>query len=229
MRQAVIVSTARTPIGKAYRGAFNNTTSPTLAAFAIKSAISKAGVEPAEVEDVIMGASLQQGGQGFCLGRQSALASGLPIQTAGMGVDRQCSSSLMAVAIAAKNIIVDGVDIAIGGGVESISLVQNKHLNRFRAGDPSVLDARPDFYMPMIDTAEFVSRRYGISREQCDAYSVASQKRTALAQASGAFNDEIVPVDVSTAFCFLRLNGAVPAIGVAGTGSMVDRFRAGGA
>ena len=194
MRQAVIVSTARTPIAKAYRGAFNNTTSPTLAAFAIRGAIAKAGIEAGDIEDVIIGASLQQGSQGLCLGRQSALAAGLPIETAGMSVDRQCSSSLMTVAIAAKNIIVDGVDIAIGGGVESISLVQNKHINRFRAGDRSVLDARTDIYMPMIDTAEIVSRRYGISREQCDAYSVESQARTASAQASGAFDDEIVPV-----------------------------------
>lgn len=197
MRQAVIVSTARTPIGKAYRGAFNNTESPSLAAFAIGGAIEKAGIEPAEVEDVVMGASLQQGTQGYCLGRQCAIAAGLPVETAGMGVDRQCSSSLMSVSIAAKNIIVDGVDIAIGGGVESISLVQNQHLNRFRAGDPKVLEARPDFYMPMIDTAEIVSRRYNIDRQQCDEFSAQSQLRTAKAQEAGAFDDEIVPVTVT--------------------------------
>lgn len=197
MRQAVIVSTARTPIGKAYRGAFNDTEAPTLASFAIKGAIEKAGIDPGEVEDVIMGASLQQGTQGYCMGRQCAIAAGLSVETAGMTVDRQCSSSLMTISIAAKNIIVDGTATAIGGGVESISLVQNLNLNRFRAGDPNVLDYRPDFYMPMIDTAEIVSRRYGITRADCDAYSLQSQRRTATAQQASAFDDEIVSATVT--------------------------------
>jgi acetyl-CoA C-acetyltransferase len=197
MREALIVSTARTAIGKAYRGAFNNTTAPTMASFAIRGVFEKTGLDPGEVEDVIMGAALQQGTSGYCIGRQCAIASGMPITTAGMSVDRQCSSSLMAVAAAAKNIIVDGVDIAIGGGLESISLVQNKHANRYRAGDFNVLDARPDFYMPMIDTAEVLSRRYGIGRATCDEYALQSQLRTARAQEAGAFDEEIVPATVT--------------------------------
>ncbi len=197
MREAVIVSTARTPIGKAYRGAFNDTTSPTLASFAIKGLIDKAGIEPGEVEDVIMGASLQQGTQGYCLGRQCAIAAGLPITTAGMSVDRQCSSSLMSISSAAKSVIVDGVQIAIGGGVESISLVQNQHMNRHRYGDMNVLDNRIDFYMQMIDTAEIVSRRYNIDRDLCDEYAFQSQQRTAKAQEAGLFDKEIVPATVA--------------------------------
>ncbi len=196
MREAVIVSTARTALGKAYRGAFNDTTSPTISAFAIKGALDKAKVDPADVEDVVMGASLQQGSQGYCLGRQCAIAAGLPVSVAGMGVDRQCSSSLMTISMAAKSIIVDGVQTAVAGGVESISLVQNANMNRHRLGDPNVLEYRPDFYMPMIDTAEVVSRRYKISREACDEYSLASQQKTARAQEAGAFDDEIVPATV---------------------------------
>lgn len=197
MREAVIVSTARTPIGKAYRGIFNDTTSPTIASFAIKGAIERAKIEGAEVEDVIMGAALQQGSQGYCLGRQCAIAAGLPITTAGMSIDRQCSSSLVTIASAAKSIIVDGVDVAVAGGVESISLVQNQHMNRYRTGDTKVLDSRQDYYMPMIDTAEVVSRRYNISRDDCDAYALQSQQRTAAAQKAGLFDDEIVPVTVT--------------------------------
>ena len=194
MRQAVIVSTARTPIGKAYRGAFNNLESPSLAAFAIRAAVDRAGLAPDEVEDVVMGASLQQGTQAYCLGRQCAIAAGLPVETAGMAMDRQCSSSLMTIAAAAKSIVVDGAGPSVAGGVESISLVQNEHANRFRAGDPAVLAARPDFYMPMIDTAEVVARRYGISREAADTYSSRSQSRAANAQKAGHFDAEIVPV-----------------------------------
>ncbi|MBL4836850.1 MAG: acetyl-CoA C-acyltransferase [Kordiimonadaceae bacterium] len=196
MREAVIVSTARTPIGKAYRGFFNDTTSPTIASFAINGAIERANIEGAEVEDVILGAALQQGSQGYCLGRQSAIAAGLPITTAGMSIDRQCASRLVAISSAAKSIIVDGVDIAIGGGVESISLVQNQHLNRHRVGDANVLEHRQDYYMPMIDTAEVVSRRFNISRDDCDAYALQSQQRTAAAQKAGLFDNEIVPVTV---------------------------------
>ena len=196
MREAVIVSTARTAIGKAYRGAFNDTEAPSLAAFAIRAAITRAGLEPGEVEDVIMGASLQQGSQGFCLGRQCAIAAGLPVQTAGMSMDRQCSSSLITIAAAAKSIIVDGAGPTVAGGVESISLVQNEHINRHRMGDPGVLAARPDFYMPMIDTAEIVARRYRVPREAADAYSVQSQARAARAQDMGLFDDEITSATV---------------------------------
>lgn len=194
MREAVIVSTARTPIGKAYRGAFNNTESPTLAGYAIRGALARARIEPDQVEDVVMGASLQQGSQGYCLGRQCVIAAGMPVTTAGMSVDRQCSSGLMSVATAAKSVMVDGVEIAVAGGVESISLVQNPHINRHRSGDPTVLAARPDFYMPMIDTAEVVARRYGIAREDCDVYALQSQQRMAAAQEMRLFDDEIVPV-----------------------------------
>lgn len=197
MKEAVIVSTARTAIGKAYRGAFNNTEAPTLASYAIKAAVERAGLEPGEVEDVMMGASLQQGSQAYCLGRQCAIAAGLPVTTAGMAMDRQCSSSLMTISMAAKSIIVDNMGPVVAGGVESISLVQNEHINRFRAGDPSVLGYRPDFYMPMIDTAEIVARRYDISREQTDEYSLQSQQRTAAAQEAGLFDDEIVPATVT--------------------------------
>jgi len=197
MREAVIVSTARTAIGKAYRGAFNNTEAPTMASFAIRGAVEKIALDPGDVEDVIMGASLQQGTTGYCMGRQCAIASGMPVTTAGMSVDRQCSSSIVAISIAAKNVIVDGVDIAVAGGLESISLVQNQNLNRHRAGDPTVLDRRRDFYMPMIDTAEVVSRRYGISREACDEYALQSQQRTARAQELGAFDDEITSATVT--------------------------------
>jgi acetyl-CoA C-acetyltransferase len=192
MREAVIVSTARTPIGKAYRGAFNNTEAPTLGGHAIRHAVQRAGIEPAEVEDVIMGCAMQQGSQGLNLGRQAALAAGLPVTTAGMTVDRQCSSGMMAIALAAKTVIVDGVDIMVGGGLESISLVQNEHLNTWRARDPRLLAMHADVYMPMIDTAEVVARRYAISRDVQDEYALQSQQRTAAAQQAGRFNAEIV-------------------------------------
>src|SRR5262245_24556344 len=171
MREAVIVSTARTPIGKAYRGAFNNTEGPTLAAHAIREAVKRAKLEPAEVEDVIMGAALQQGTTGFNTGRQCAIAAGLPVTVAGMSVDRQCSSGLMSIATAAKTIVCDGVDVMVAGGLESISLVQNEHQNRHRSADPNILKVKPELYLPMIDTAEVVAKRYKISREAQDEYS----------------------------------------------------------
>ncbi|MCI0516407.1 MAG: acetyl-CoA C-acyltransferase, partial [Woeseiaceae bacterium] len=182
MREAAIVATARTPIGKAYRGAFNNTEAPTLGGHAIRHAVMRAGIDPAEVEDVIMGCAMQQGTQGLNLGRQAALAAGLPVTTAGMTVDRQCSSGMMAIALAAKTVIVDGVDIMVGGGLESISLVQNEHMNLFRAKDPRLLEMHEHVYMPMIDTAEVVARRYSISRASQDEYALQSQQRTAAAQ-----------------------------------------------
>ena len=197
MREAVIVSTARTPIGKAYRGAFNNTETPTLGGHVVAEAVKRAGIEPDEVDDVIMGAALQQGCQGSNFGRQCALAGGLPVHVAGMSVDRQCASGLMAIATAAKQIVDDDMPIVIGGGGESISLVQNDHLNLYRAKDPTVMDVCPDVYMSMLETAEVVSQRYNISRETQDEYALQSQHRTAAAQAAGKFDDELAPLTSS--------------------------------
>ena len=193
MREAVIVSTARTPIGKAYRGAFNATPAPTLAGHVIRAAVERAKVEPGEIDDVVIGCALPQGCQAPNIGRLAALRAGLPVEVSGMTVDRQCASGLMAIAIAAKQIIADGMTIAIGGGVESISMVQNE---KFRIEpDPSVIAMHEDAYMPMIDTAEVVARRYGISREEQDRYALQSQQRTAAAQRAGRFDDEIVPLE----------------------------------
>ncbi|MGB5578202.1 MAG: acetyl-CoA C-acyltransferase [Woeseiaceae bacterium] len=194
MREAVIVSTARTPIGKAYRGAFNNTEAPTLGGHAVKHAVERAGLDPAEVEDVMMGCAMPQGTQGQNVGRQIALAAGLSVTTAGMTVDRQCSSGMMAIALAAKTVIVDNVDIMVGGGLESISLVQNEHQNTYRAADPRLLAVHADVLMPMIDTAEVVARRYKVSREAQDEYALQSQQRTAAGQEAGRFDAEIVPL-----------------------------------
>ena len=193
MREAVIVSTARTPIGKAYRGAFNDLEAPSLASHAIGAALEKASVEPGEVDDVIMGNALTQGSSGHNVGRQVALRSGLPPSVAGMTMDRQCSSGMMAIATAAKQVVVDEMPIVIGGGLESISLVQNQHMNLYRAMDPALLEMQPDTYMPMLQTAEVVAERYGVSREKQDEYALASQTRVAAAQESGLFADEIVP------------------------------------
>ena len=194
MKEAVIVSTARTPIGKAYRGTFNNTEAPTLAAHAIRHAVERSGAAPDEVDDVILGCAMQQGSSGQNTARQSLLAAGLPVTVAGMTVDRQCSSGMMAIGIAAKQVLEDNMKVVVGGGVESISLVQNEHMNRYRASDPNVLAAAPDIYMSMLDTAEVVSKRYGISRELQDEFGLQSQQRTAAGQAAGAFDDEIVPM-----------------------------------
>lgn len=194
MREAVIVSTARTPIGKAYRGAFNNTEAPTLGGHAVKHAVERAGLDPAEVEDVMMGCAMPQGTQGHNIGRQIALAAGLPVTTAGMTVDRQCSSGMMAIALAAKTIIVDKVDIMVAGGLESVSLVQNEHYNMHRVADPRLLANHEHILMPMIDTAEVVAKRYNISRESQDEYALQSQQRTAAGQDAGKFDDEIVPL-----------------------------------
>jgi acetyl-CoA C-acetyltransferase len=197
MKEAVIVSTARTPIGKAYRGSFNNTGAPTLASHAIRHAVRRAGVDASEVDDVIMGCAMQQGSSGRNVARQSLLAAGLPVSVAGMSVDRQCSSGMMAISIAAKQVLDDGMQVVIGGGLESISLVQNDHINRYRADDPNVLEAAPDIYMSMLDTAEVVTKRYGISRERQDEYAFQSQQRTAAAQEIGVFDDEIVPMSAN--------------------------------
>ncbi len=192
MRSAVIVSTARTPIGRAYRGAFNNLPSPTLASHAIRAAVERAGIDGAEVQDVILGAALQQGHQAGNIARTSLLRAGLPTSVAGMSVDRQCASGLMAIATAAKQVVVDGMDVTIGGGVESISLVQTPQMRV--APDPELLKRHNDIYMPMLQTAEVVAERYGISRDAMDAYGLQSQQRTAAAQAAGKFDDEIVAV-----------------------------------
>ena len=200
MREAVIVSTARTPIGKAYRGAFNDIEAPSMAAPIIREALKRARVEPGEVDDVVMGCALQQGTQSFNVARQSLIAAGLPVSVAGQSVDRQCSSGLMSISMAAKQIVVDGMQTVVGGGVESISLVQNAHMNMHRAADPIVLKNAPAVYMAMIDTAEVVSKRYHISREAQDQYSLQSQQRTFAAQEAGLFNDEIVTTTVIKRF-----------------------------
>jgi len=194
VKEAVIVSTARTPIGKAYRGAFNNTQAQTLAAHPIREAVKRAGVDPAEVDDVIMGCAMQQGSSGQNVARQALLAAGLPETVSGMSVDRQCSSGMMAIAIAAKQVLQDNMPIVVGGGLESISLVQNEHMNTYRAKDPNVTAASEHIYMSMLETAEVVAKRYGISREQQDEYGLQSQMRTAAGQEAGAFDDEIVPM-----------------------------------
>ena len=205
MKEAVIVSTARTPIGKAYRGAFNNTESPTMGGHAIREAVKRAGIEPEEVDDVIMGCAVHQGTSGFNIGRTAGIVAGLPITVSGMSIDRQCSSGMMAIATAAKQIIHDGMPIVVGAGLESISLVQNEHQNQYRATDPNVLKIAGAAYMPMIDTAEVVAKRYNISREVQDEYALQSQQRTAAGQENGKFDDEIVPMP-STKIIFNQEN-----------------------
>ncbi len=197
MREAVIVSTARTPIGKAYRGGFNATHPVALGAHAISNAVARAGIDPAEVDDVVWGASLPQGGQSPNLARLVLLRAGLPVTVSGQSMDRQCGSGLMAIATAAKQIIVDGMQVTIGGGQESISLVQT---DKMRVdGDPGLVAMHPAAYMPMIDTAEVVAKRYGISREAQDEYAFQSQMRTAAAQQAGRFDAEIVPMTATMA------------------------------
>ncbi|BDW98527.1 acetyl-CoA C-acyltransferase [Maricaulis maris] len=191
MRDAVIVSTARTPIGKAYRGAFNATPSPTLCGHAIKAAVERSQVDPAEIQDVIIGAALQQGVQ-HTIGRTAALRAGLPVTVAGQSMDRQCSSGLMTIATAAKQVIVDRMDVVVAGGVESISMVQTKEMRV--QPDPELVAMHKDIYMPMLQTAEIVASRYGISRDRMDEYGLQSQQRTAAAQDAGKFDDEIVPM-----------------------------------
>ena len=192
MRSAVIVSTARTPIGRAYRGAFNNLPAPTLAAHSIRAAVERAGIEGAEVDDVLLGAAMQQGHQANNIARNASLRAGLPISVSGMSIDRQCASGMMAIATAAKQIVHDRMDICVAGGVESISLVQTPQMRV--APDPELLAMHDDIYMPMLQTAEIVAQRYGISRERQDAYALQSQQRTAAAQAAGLFDAELVPV-----------------------------------
>jgi acetyl-CoA C-acetyltransferase len=194
MTEAVIVSTARTPIGKAYRGGLNATEGATLLGHAIEHAVKRAGLDPKEIEDVVMGAALQQGSTGGNIARKALLRAGLPVSVGGTTIDRQCASGLQAIALAARSVIFDGVEIAVGGGGESISLVQNDHANKFHTVDPELMKIKSDVYMPMLDTAETVAKRYNISRERQDEYSLESQRRTAAAQQGGKFNDEIAAI-----------------------------------
>ena len=199
MADAVIVSTARTPIGKAYRGAFNNTDAATLGGHVIAEAVKRAKLEPGEIDDVIMGAALQQGATGGNIARQAAVRAGLPVTVAGMSMDRQCSSGMMAIATAAKQVMYDNVPVMAAGGLESISLVQNEHMNTHRARDAWLMQHKPEIYMAMIDTAEVVAKRYKVGRAEQDAYALQSQKRTAAAQAAGKFDDELAPMATSMA------------------------------
>ena len=194
MERAVIVSTARTPIGKAYRGAFNDTDAASLGGHAIHHALARAKVSLDEVDDTFMGCSRPQGSQGKNIARQCAMAAGLPVTTPAMTVDRQCSSGMMAIGMAAKSIMTREIEIAVAGGLESVSLVQNEHSNLYRSEDPKVIDLHEHMYMPMIDTAEVVADKYSISREEQDEYALQSQQRTARAQEMGYFDDEIVPM-----------------------------------
>jgi acetyl-CoA C-acetyltransferase len=197
MNEAVIVSVARTPIGKAYRGAFNDTEAPVLGGHVLRAVVERAGVEPDAIEDVLIGAAAQQGTQGYNLARLCTYTAGMPDTVPGMTIDRQCSSGLMTIAAVAKSIMVGEIDVGIGGGLESISLTQNAHKNSYRAVSEAVLAAAPTAYIPMIETAELVAERYGISRAAQDEFSVQSQQRTAFAQREGRFNDEIVPLTTS--------------------------------
>ena len=194
MTNAVIVSTARTPIGKAYRGAFNDTNGHTLGAHVIEHAVERAGIGKDEVEDVVMGCANPEGATGLNIARQSALKAGLPVTSSAFTVNRFCSSGLQAIATAAGRITNEGVPVAVAGGVESVSLVYNEHYNQFRAEDDGLRQMHPQFYDTMIQTAERVSSRYSISREAQDEYSLQSQQRTAAAQKAGLFDDEIVPL-----------------------------------
>jgi acetyl-CoA C-acetyltransferase len=194
MREAVIVSTARTPIGKAYRGAFNDTDPSVLSGHVVREAVRRAGVDGAEVEDLILGCAIQQGAQGYNIGRLTVASSGLPETVAGMTIDRKCGSGLMAIAIAAKEVVEDGMDVVVAGGVESISLTQNKYFNTYRGESEAVLARSPHMYMPMIETAEVVARRYHVTREAQDGYALQSQQRVAAAYRAGRFDAEIVPL-----------------------------------
>ncbi len=193
MADAVIVSTARTPIGRAYRGAFNNTKAPTMGGHAIREAVQRAGIDAAEVDDVIVGCALQAGTSGWNIGRTASLAAGLPVTAGGMSIDRQCSSGLMSVATAAKQILYDGMSVVVSAGLESISLVQNDIFKMMGdTMDENVLKVNGNAYMPMLQTAEVVAKRYSVSRDAQDEYGLQSQQRTAAAQAAGKFDAEIV-------------------------------------
>ncbi|MDK3017323.1 acetyl-CoA C-acyltransferase [Pseudodonghicola flavimaris] len=197
MRSSVIVATARTPIGKAYRGALNNTAAPSLAGHAIAAALSRAGLAADRVEEVVLGAALQQGSTGFNVARQAALAAGCPVSVAAHTLDRQCASGLTAIAAAAHGIALEGQQMVVAGGVESISLVQNEHMNMYRSRDPGLTATHPALYMSMLETAEIVAKRYGIPRAAQDALALSSQQRTAAAQAEGRLSAEISPIEAT--------------------------------
>ncbi len=195
MSDAVIVSTARTGLGKSYRGALNNTHSVDLAGHVIRHAVERAGIDPAIVEDVILGASFQEGAQGRNMARLAAIRAGLPVTTAGMSINRFCSSGLQAISLAAQRVLSEKVPAMVAGGVESISLVQNEKMNAFHATNDWLMKHKPELYLAMIETADVVAKRYGVSREAQDEYALISQQRTAAAQEAGYFDDEIVPFD----------------------------------
>ena len=208
MTDAVIVATARTPIGRAYRGAFNDTSGQHLAEHAVRAAVSRSGIDPQEIDDVVLGCAMQQGTTGNNVARQAALFAGLPITTSGTTIDRQCGSGLQAIAVVATRIMTGEFQAAVAGGLESISLVQNEHANRYRVQDADLLKMVPAMYIPMIDTAENVAVRYKISREAQDEYSLESQRRTAAGQAAGRFDAEIVPLSAHMAV-YDKATGAV--------------------
>lgn len=200
MREAVIVSTARTPIGRAFKGAFNHIKSPTLLGHTIENAVRRAGVSGEEIDDVVMGCVLGGGTAGMNLARNASIAAGLPLTVSGQTMDRQCSSGLMAIATAAKQVMVDGMEVVVAGGQDNISAVQTPYMEWVaREQDPAVIRHAAHAYMPMLQTAEFISRKYGISREAQDRYALESQRRTAAAQAAGRFDAEIVPLTSSMA------------------------------
>lgn len=195
MNEAVIVSTARTPIGKAFRGAFNNTKAPTLGGHVIREAVRRAGLDGAEVEDVVMGCAMQAGTAAWNIGRMSGLAAGLPASVSGTSVDRQCSSGMMAIANAAKQVVVDKMPVVVAGGLESISLVQNQAFEWVgKTKDENVIRRSQHAYMPMLQTAETVAKRYGVRRDEQDEYALQSQQRTAAAQQAGRFDEELAPM-----------------------------------
>ena len=206
MAEAVVVSTARTPIGKAYRGAFNNTHGASMAGHVIKEAVERAKIEPDEVEDVILGCAMPEGATGGNIARQAALRAGLPVTTAAATINRFCSSGLQAISTAAHRVTVDGVPVALAGGLESISLVQNDNQNSFRSHEDWLDENKPELYLPMIDTAEVVAKRYNINRETQDEYGLQSQLRTAAGQQAGRFDDEIVPM-TTTKIAFDKKTG----------------------
>src|SRR6188472_3977558 len=187
MTEAVIISTARTPIGKAYRGALNNTEGPTMAGHVIGEAVRRGKVEPGEVEDIVMGCAMQQGTTAMNVARKAAIRAGLPVTVSGTTIDRQCASGLQAIAVAARSVMLDGVEVAIGGGIESISLVQNEHMNAFHAVDDELMAMKPEMYMSMLETAEVVAERYKIGRDQQDEYSLECQRRVGAASQAGRF------------------------------------------
>ncbi|PRA55923.1 MULTISPECIES: acetyl-CoA C-acyltransferase [Pseudomonas] len=196
-QEVVIVATARTALAKSFRGSFNDTEAPVLGGHVVRAVLERAGIEADAVEDVIMGAAVQQGTQGYNIGRLCAYTAGLPNSVPGMALDRMCASGLMSIGVAAKGILAGEMNVAIGGGVESLSLTQTKHKNSYRARSEAVLEVMPSAYIPMIETAEIVSRRYNISRAAQDEYSLQSQQRTAAAQQTGLFDDEIVGLTVN--------------------------------